>query len=230
MKPVKESLLGLQDYILVNKVLFVVFLVFWLSFGALLGLWGNESMFLWINTHLTPQFSTSAKIGSAVGESLGMLVLLLLSFRKTIRHTALILSSWLIGSCFSWLFKLWLMAGSLRPYEYFSRKGILIQVVDGVVPLRFNHFPSGHTITIFTLLFLVPSIIPELPRRFHIWLLFMMIFSGLSRVLLVHHWPLDVWAGMGFGVAAVLAAYRFMTAVKFPFMEKSLISQLNFRK
>lgn len=218
--------LSWSNYFISSRFLFALFLFFWISFGMVLWLWGNKAMFLWINAHLTPGCGSAAKLGSAVGELVGMFLLILLSLRNTFRHTAAILLAWFIGSCFSWLFKLWLMAGSLRPFEYFSRQGILIQVVEGIQPHRFNHFPSGHTITIFSILFLIPALFPNSPGRYHVLFLLAAVFSGFSRVLLVHHWPVDVWAGMAFGVGAVMGSVRLLSGMAHPFWERNPISVL----
>lgn len=94
-----------------------------------------------------------------------------------------------------------------RPVTYFSATPGLVHHVPGVELWTYNSFPSGHTITAFsialTLLYLFA------PRRVWTWsvLLFAWACSvGYSRMYLAEHFFKDVYGGAIIGVLATLAA------------------------
>lgn len=71
----------------------------------------------------------------------------------------------------------------------------------------YHSFPSGHTITIFTIMTIILLIsIPKIQRRVHYLLLvcglLVASFIALSRVAVGVHWPLDLVAGAALGYLA----------------------------
>jgi membrane-associated phospholipid phosphatase len=175
------------------------------GFALLLIFIGNQPLFLWINQHLTPTFGQSARLFSFLGESFGMVVLLLISTRQAFRKTLTLLLAWLLGACFSWLFKLWLMAGAARPLEYFLKNPkIQLNVVEGVTIHHFNSFPSGHTLTAFSVAILTLFLFPSSKKWVQVIVILMAWCCGLSRIILVQHWPVDVLGGMAFGILSAL--------------------------
>jgi len=185
--------------------------ILFLALAVLILFTGNKALFLWINANLTPSFGQIARGFSLLGEFGWMLLLLVLSFKQGFSKTLTVGLGWLIGACFSWLFKLWLMAGAARPFEYFSSQTHThLNVVTGVPLLHFNTFPSGHTLTAFTAAILSLFLFPNQPK----WVGFMVItlafLCGLSRIVLVQHWPVDVLGGMGFGILAAFLSEQIL--------------------
>lgn len=74
-------------------------------------------------------------------------------------------------------------------------------------------FPSGHTLTAFTVAAII-VLSPRCSRRLAVIVLLIAAFAGLSRVAVGAHWPTDVIAGMigGWlsGAAGVWIAHRFV--------------------
>ncbi len=100
--------------------------------------------------------------------------------------------------------KKWLFQGMPRPAEFF--KDIPFYEVPGVELHHWGSFPSGHTTTAFmlsTFLYLV------LPKKMKIhWLLMGIAFLvGFSRVYLMQHFLMDVWAGALLGIFSSLISY-----------------------
>ncbi|MCP5145433.1 MAG: phosphatase PAP2 family protein [Gammaproteobacteria bacterium] len=125
-------------------------------------------------------------------------VLLLLARR---RPDVLLAGSWavLLAALSSRILKS--IAGTARPPAVFDNS--LLDVLGPV--LRFNAFPSGHTITAFTLAFvLLPAARTTVLRTA---LIAGACAVAVSRVAIGVHWPVDVSVGAAIGVADAYAAW-----------------------
>ena len=195
--------------------------------GLLILFIGNENLFLYVNQNLSPILGQPARFFSLLGESWVMGGLLLLSFNMAFRQSLLVGFTWLSGAIHSWIFKLWLCKGWPRPFEFYSQKGIALNLVEGVKLHHWNSFPSGHTLTAFSIVFLIRVLFPKLPSQYTYLAILLASFCGFSRIILVQHWPMDVLGGMVLGCSAALSAQwfhnKFLPENAF---SKSLISML----
>jgi len=193
--------------------------------------YGSEPAFLWVNQNLTPPLGQAARGFSFLGESFSMGILLILSFWKEVRKTILIALVWLIGACYSWIFKLWIFKGLARPFEYFGKKHVTIQLVEGVKVLHFNSFPSGHTLTAFSAAFLAIHLFPKIAFRYQGVLVICATLCGLSRVVLAQHWLLDVAGGIFLGTLAFFTGRFLLSPLKNnPSLDKPLIELIRNKK
>lgn len=184
----------------------MIFLSF-LGFGILGGLvWtiGNTHLFLIVNREVTPVFGQTFRWFSALGESIPMGFLVVFYLFKSFRFGLTLAFSWLLGSCFSWTFKYGLAKNHLRPEKFFLNLNQAIETVPGVKVHHYHSFPSGHTLTVFTLAFVIPYFLNRI-SGFTAFLLWFLAFGcGISRIVLAQHWPVDVLAGMSMGILAGL--------------------------
>ncbi len=195
--------------ILIFSLLYVIALLVWVGFT------GQEAAFLWVNQNLSPNAGGAAKVFSHVGETWGMVILLGICLFQHWKKGLLIGLGWLTGACYSWLFKLWLMKGAERPVAYFLKKNRTLFFVEGVEVHRFNTFPSGHTLTAFSILFLAVLAFPKMKWPGQLILFAAAALCGISRVVLVQHWPLDVAGGAVLGMLAAITAYRILDLLPF---------------
>lgn len=204
-----------------HRFLLTLTLLLAMALGLLILRLENETSFLWVNNHLTASFGRIAVFFSWLGESSAMGILLVISFFYRFKTSITIAFVWFSGACYSWLFKLWLLKGLPRPFEFYSQKGILIQVVEGVKVHHFNTFPSGHTLTAFSAAFLVLYMYPKTTRPLQMLLVLLAATCGLSRVVLAQHWPLDVLGGMLLGTLAFYTGTSLVSALPpTPFLDK----------
>jgi membrane-associated phospholipid phosphatase len=197
-----------KEFILSKNLRFSIW--FSLSFAMGLGLailfLGNETLFLLFNQYLTPQLGFPARLFSWLGESWAMGFVLIFSLFTSLRNALLTGLCWLSGAIHSWVFKLWLCKGWPRPMAYFSERKIMLELVDGVKIHYWNSFPSGHTITAFSLLVILPILFPKFNKTGMLLLGLSAMSCGLSRIILVQHWPVDVLAGVFLGCSAALTS------------------------
>ena len=193
---------------------------------------GNTELFLWINGEWTPVFGQISRLFSLLGESWAMGALLLISLGTRFRDTLFIALCWLSGAIHSWIFKLWLCKGWPRPLHYFEERKIPLRLVDGVQVHHWNSFPSGHTITAFSLLLLLPILFPKISRLQLLMAWLMAVLCGLSRVVLAQHWPMDVAGGIVLGCSATLLILSLLQnrLCSLPILEKSIPSLLRNNK
>lgn len=100
--------------------------------------------------------------------------------------------------------KKWLFHGMPRPAEFF--KDIPFYEVPGVELHHWGSFPSGHTTTVFMLASFFYLILPK-KMKLHSLLMGIAILVGFSRVYLMQHFLMDVWAGALLGILSSLVSY-----------------------
>jgi membrane-associated phospholipid phosphatase len=71
---------------------------------------------------------------------------------------------------------------------------------------HWNSFPSGHTLTAYSLAVILPLIFPSMRRWQAAVVLASALLCGFSRIILVQHWPQDVLGGMLLGCSAAFLA------------------------
>ena len=92
-----------------------------------------------------------------------------------------------------------------RPYLFFAGKNIAWHLVDGLTIHIHNSFPSGHTITAFSIATLLVIFLPN--KYLSVLFLFLACLAGYSRCYLFQHFPEDVLGGSFVGIFSSLLAF-----------------------
>ena len=158
-----------------------------------------------------------------LGDGISFIVIIVLlvfySYSNALNGLIIFLASSLVAQLLKNLF----FSDHFRPFKVLSGDNI-IHIPDGVTPLLNNSFPSGHTVTAFsiaTFLVLISSNSKVwLPLLMSAWLI------GFSRIYLTHHFPVDVWAGALLGTTSTLIVF-WLIGSKFDnrFGTKSLLNK-----
>jgi membrane-associated phospholipid phosphatase len=134
-----------------------------------------------------------------LGEGYGQLILAVLFFFTGKRYWALLLAiTYSFSGLVSQFLKKVVFTEALRPVAYFREYGITPQTMPWVQMREYNSFPSGHTITCFSL-FCCLAFFYRKPVIGFIFFLAAVV-SSYSRIYAGQHFPIDVYAGAIIGV------------------------------
>jgi membrane-associated phospholipid phosphatase len=92
-----------------------------------------------------------------------------------------------------------------RPHLFFAGKNIPWHLVDGLTIHIHNSFPSGHTITAFSIATLLVLFHPN--KHLSVIFLILACLAGYSRCYLFQHFPEDVLAGSFIGILSSLVVF-----------------------
>jgi membrane-associated phospholipid phosphatase len=179
---------------------------------------------LWLNARHIPFldsfFRYTTVVGDGITAALFALILLTFSYYKTIVYTtAILLNTFLIQG----LGKKVLFSHLVRPKNFFP-DDVTLNFVENFKTYGYQTFPSGHTGAAFTWLSFLALL---LPKKYGLPLFLVALLVGISRVYLLQHFFVDIYAGSIIGTAGVLLSnYYFAhhtTLGDRPSLQKGLI-------
>lgn len=153
---------------------------------------------LWVNRHYSPfldRFFLITNLGGSLVFSIAVIVFILAfkGWSEMLRA----LCCFAFVSAIVQIIKHLIFPGELRPVAYFEESGLL-RLIDGVVQLKTESFPSGHTAAAFAISTYFALSLPK--KQLH-WLLALAALSvGYARLYLSQHFITDVYTGMMIGV------------------------------
>ncbi len=157
---------------------------------------------IWLNTHHSPFFDFLFKYGTYFGDGvfLGIVALLLIIFKR--RYGLILALLGVVQAIVSAILKKVVFGKVPRPKKYFDDITQFHQV-EGVDLNGWFSFPSGHTMTAFS----IAAFLCLTFKNAKLSLLFFLfaIVGGLSRVYLLQHFLIDVLVGSLIGVILALA-------------------------
>lgn|GEM_PF-184555 len=200
-----------------NRLFFIPYLlVLFLGLFILLEIPKLDIM-LWINHHtysfLDPYFIFMTEIGDGLAFSLLAFVLIWFSYRKSIQ-------AWLIfglSSITAQFLKRLVFNHSLRPYAFFQEMGFdmkNIRILPGIQILMQNSFPSGHSITGFSLSLLICFWVRN--KAYALACLVLGLSIAYSRMYLFEHFFWDCYAGSILGVILCTLSFYYLDKTQWP--------------
>jgi len=181
------------------KINLVIFIIFSIGMTIVLLTGINKALFLYINSsasHIYPFIWANLTF---LGDTLPACLMMLLFIRKKPNLVWSGVVATLIAT---------LIVNVLKYYIVSPRPPSVIEkdMINIIGPALYAHsFPSGHTVTIFTfaglLIFYFRSVYIRL------FMVFMAILIGISRIAVGVHWPGDVLGGASLGIFFAIAGY-----------------------
>lgn len=165
--------------------------------AGLLLLIDKGDVVLWLNRHHHIVADHFFKYATHLGDGMVPVILILVAVLVRYRLALLVSAIALMQLIVSQLSKRVLFSDMPRPRQYFGDHAL--RFVDGVdVHLRYA-FPSGHTLTAFSVATLMVFLFPE-KKWVGIVAFVYAITVGISRIYLAQHFFMDVYAGAMLGV------------------------------
>ncbi|WP_051189705.1 phosphatase PAP2 family protein [Daejeonella oryzae] len=155
----------------------------------------KTDFFLWTNRHHTSFMDEFFKLNTYLGDGLTIIIIGLGLMFVKIRYGVLTLMAYAYTSVFVQVLKR--VFHSPRPVKFFE--GIQeIRSIEGYPLHQWNSFPSGHSVSAFTLAVILTYLLPY--KNKHWILLPVAIITSFSRVYLAQHFFEDIVAGSVLGV------------------------------
>lgn len=189
---------------------------------ALVVLYGQASIHLFINDRMTGFFDLFFKYATFLGDGLfAVMVIVVLLFIRY-RYSLIQAVAFLLSGIVVQLLKRFVFKGMYRPARFFE--GIAdLQFVEGVKVARYNAFPSGHTATAFALFFCL--IFTTRNKNLQALYLLLAFLVGFSRMYLSQHFLPDVLAGSLLGLLSALFAIYLFKYNRAHWLDRSLTDQ-----
>ena len=186
------------------SILATYFLVILFSGLALLPFYDKGAIELKINQFHHPILDVFFANITHLGDGLILIIPIVFFIFNKYCYLLLLAISSIIHLVLVHIAKKWVFHGMPRPAEFF--KDIPFYEVPGVELHHWGSFPSGHTTTAFMLATFLYLVLPK-KMKIH-WLLMGIAFLvGFSRVYLMQHFLMDVWAGALLGIFSSLISY-----------------------
>jgi membrane-associated phospholipid phosphatase len=189
-----------------NKASFLAtyFLII-LFFGlALLPFYEKGAIELKINQYHHPILDAFFANITHLGDGLILIIPFVLFIFHKYCYFLLLTCSTLIHLVLVHVAKKWVFHGMPRPAEFF--KDIPFYEIPGIELHHWGSFPSGHTTTAFMLASFFYLVLPK-KIKIHSLVMGIAFLVGFSRVYLMQHFLMDVWAGALLGIFSSLISY-----------------------
>lgn len=146
------------------------------------------------------------------------LVFILMTKQKQL--LPLIISSFILTTIFTQIFKYFILPDEARPSAAFANLSV-IHFVKGVELHSINSFPSGHTATAFTFFLLISLTVKR--KDVLVAALIVALLVGYSRIYLGQHFPLDVGGGI---IAAICSVSLSVAVHGWFFLKKHIVDKI----
>ena len=191
-----------QNFNLYKRFLFSLIISFVL---ALIVLWlsycvGKNEFFLLLNSDLGKAPDYFFRYLTNLGDGLMWIYWLIVILRKRKELLPLIISSFILTTIFTQIFKYFILPSEKRPSSAITDISQM-HFVEGVTLHSFHSFPSGHTATAFTFLLLIALTVKRLDVLILSYIVALLI--AYSRIYLGQHFPLDIGGGIIVSICSV---------------------------
>lgn len=210
---------------LVSNRTFTVPYLISLCFGTIaLMMWEKEELFFRLHDVHTPWGDLFFQYFTHFGDGFFVLVvigaLLFVHFGKAV----FLLLAFLFSGLIAQILKKLVFSDSLRPSGWqWADPEALLQMVEGVTYHSAHSFPSGHTISAYTMFFVLTLVARK--KRFGYLFFAMAFLTGYSRVYLGQHFFEDVY----FGSVIALLCTMIVWVLFYPHLDKPWAGKSLFR-
>lgn len=194
-----------------NKLFYAAYLLIFLVAIFLLTKFSKTESIQWVNNHWTPFRDFFFRFYTYLGEGWTLVALCLILFFRNKWYGWMALLSFALTTIVSQLMKQVIFPDCPRPFAVLKDQGLL-HVVNGVEIHLTNSFPSGHTITAFS----IATLLAYLTSNKWVSLISLLYAVGVaySRMYLGQHFLIDVTFGSLIGVLATLLSIYIVERIR----------------
>jgi membrane-associated phospholipid phosphatase len=217
--------IGINDVLKQIRLFFILYLVLMCACLVIKVLFTKEIIYFAVNGRNSDFGDEIAPYVTDLGNGWTMIILSAILTLFNYRKAFLMISSWAITSLLAQVLKF--IFDAPRPTLLFKEKLNLIHLVKGVDILRYHSFPSGHTVTAFSMAVLITYLAKN--KNWGILLLVAATAVGYSRIYLSEHFFEDVTAGSAVGVLVTVFWISYIERKRFlhtPQWSEGLIKRL----
>ncbi|MBC8155456.1 MAG: phosphatase PAP2 family protein [Bacteroidetes bacterium] len=188
-----------------NRLFYVTYLIVLLATGGFMVLYSKDQLIRWVNTYNSVGADYFFDYATYLGDGAFFVLVIVILFFVSRRMGALALAAFSVSSLLSIFFKRVVFPNNFRPVKYFEHSNWEYHVIKGLKIYEYNSFPSGHTISAFTV-FCLAALLDSNKNRGWLWVL-LAGMVGYSRVYLFQHFVEDAFAGSIIGVLTSTSVY-----------------------
>ena len=196
----------MKDLLQKNKCYYIIILLFLLLGGGVLLNNSKTDITLWVNSLHFPFLDFIFLKFNIIGDVefsfiCIALILILKDWRLALKAASCFIAVMLVTQFMKYI----LFPGTLRPILYFPDS--TLRLLDGVVQLTTESFPSGHTSASFSIATFFA--LYKSGRSWNFVFAFFALIVGYGRIYLSQHFITDVYVGMIIGVLITTLVYYF---------------------
>ncbi|SNR15367.1 phosphatase PAP2 family protein [Tenacibaculum jejuense] len=193
----KRFLNSLVSFIkIIRKEVSITYFVFFFASVLLVALYNKADLHLILNSYHSSFFDVFFKYSTFLGDGIMFAVLAIIFLFVKRKMTLVFVVGGLLTLVITHFFKKIIFKGVARPAEFLGLENL--HLIDGVKIAFWNSFPSGHTITAFTIFAILCLYFRKCVSQY-IWIL-LAIIAGISRVYLSQHFLMDIFVGSILGI------------------------------
>lgn len=187
-----------------------LFLIFPLALSIATYIYGNDTLFLYINQHFYSSLGDACMPWvTRLGEWIVIIPLILGLSIYNYRTSLSIILSALLTALIVQSLKEFVFNQEIRPASFFANDVSVMHVVPDTDLHSYYSFPSGHTAAAFTWCLSVALYYHN--RGLQMLLFLLACVTGWSRIYLAQHFPMDVWAGAFIGIFSAIMIHLGLT-------------------
>ncbi len=211
---------GIYEIIWDNKYFIVPFILSIFLVSALLGIYGNDRLFLHINGYHSRFadffFLISTNLGDGIIAFILVVILLWVSFRDALTFLAITILITIVVTVLKNVF----FPEFYRPVAYFESTEV-VRLVTGYDPPVYCTFPSGHAATAFSVYLYLSILSKNQIVKFFLFVIALLV--AYSRIYLSAHFPEDVVVGASIAVSLTILGYYLGQQIKSGKLDKKLV-------
>ncbi|MBL4677523.1 MAG: phosphatase PAP2 family protein [Mucilaginibacter sp.] len=202
---------GAKDVLYRVRTLFIPYVFLLCACLVIKLLYTRSEIYFAVNKHYTDFLDSVEPYITHLGDGWTMIVLAALLLLFSYRAALLTITSYAVTALTAQVLKY--LFDFPRPRIYFQDQLSKIHFVKGLYILAVHSFPSGHTVTAFSMAMVVTYLVKNKNWGFAMLVFAMMV--GYSRMYLSQHFFEDVMAGSAIGVFVTLVWLTFLDSRKF---------------